>query len=56
MRPPWRAVRALGLLFTAASDGCWQVGAGRQDQRRLKHERTPEKGAAGQGRVRTPEP
>lgn len=47
---PWRAVRALGLLFAAVSDSCWQVRAGQQDQRCLKHK--PEKAAVGQGWVR----
>lgn len=46
----WRAVRALGLLLAAVSDSCWQVRAGRQDQRCLKQrKRAPEKGARGQG-------
>lgn len=53
MWPLWRAVRALGLLFTVVSDRCWQVRAGQQDQRCLKHKCTPEKGAGRQGWVST---
>lgn len=53
MWPRWRAVRASERLFTAVSDRCWQVRAGRQDQQCLKHKYSPKKGAGRQGWVST---